>query len=69
MDSYTGSIYYLGAFALAAPTVKSNRAVAAVNANYWIEKDKRLSLGLYYSQQSLNAANGTTAMLTYTVGL
>jgi hypothetical protein len=34
-----------------------------------IEKDKRLSLGMYYSQQSLNASNGTTAMLTYTVGL
>ena len=68
-DNYTGSIYYLGAFALTAPAVKSNRAAAAVNASYWIEKDKRLSFGMYYSQQSLNAANGMTAMLTYTVGL
>jgi probable HAF family extracellular repeat protein len=69
VGNYTGSIYYLGGFALAAPTVKNNRAIAAVNASYLIEKDKRLSLGMYYSQQSLNASNGTTAMLTYTVGL
>ena len=69
VDNYTGSIYYLGAFALAAPTVKSNRAFAAANVSYLMEKDKRLSLGIYYSQQSLNAANGTTAMLTYTHGL
>ena len=69
LDDYTGSIYYLGAFALTAPTVKTNRAAAAVNASYWIEKDKRLSVGIYYTQQSLNTANGMAVMLNYTVGL
>ncbi len=55
--------------ALTAPTVKTNRAVASVNASYWIEKDTRLSLGIYYSQQSLNTSNCMTEMLTYTVGM
>jgi probable HAF family extracellular repeat protein len=69
IDSYSGSIYFLGAFNQAAPAIQKTRAFVAANTDYWIEKNQRVSLGVYYNQQSLNTANGVTAMLNYTVGL
>jgi probable HAF family extracellular repeat protein len=69
MDNYSGSIYYLGGFSMAAPAVQHTRAFVGANTDYWIEKNQRVSLGVYYNQQSLNTANGVTAMLNYTIGL
>ncbi len=69
IDSYSGSIYFLGAFNQAAPAIQKTRAFVAANTDYWIEKNQRVSLGVYYNQQSLNTANGITGMINYTVGL
>jgi probable HAF family extracellular repeat protein len=69
ISNYSGSIYYLGAFSLAAPSISQTRPFAAANADYWIEKNQRVSLGAYYNKQSLNTSNGITAMLNYTIGL
>jgi len=69
ISNYSGSIYYLGSFSYDAPSIQKTRSFASANADYWIEKNQRLSLGAYYNQQSLNTSNGITAMLSYTVGL
>jgi len=69
IDNYSGSIYYLGGFSIAAPTIQRTRAFVGANTDYWIEKNQRVSLGVYYNQQSLNTSNGVTAVLNYTVGL
>jgi probable HAF family extracellular repeat protein len=69
ISNNSGSIYYLGAYSLDAPTIRETRAVVAVNADYWIEKNQRISFSAYYNQQSLNTTDGITAMLYYTVGL
>ncbi|MDH6524785.1 autotransporter domain-containing protein, partial [Polynucleobacter sphagniphilus] len=69
ISNYSGSIYYLGAFSLAAPSIQKTRPFAAANADYWIEKNQRVSLSAYYNKQSLNTSNGITTMLTYTIGL
>ena len=69
VSNYSGSIYYLGGFSQNAPAIQNTRAFVAANADYWIEKNQRVSLGVYYNQQSLNTSNGITGMLNYTVGL
>ena len=69
MSNYSGSIYYLGDFSMTAPAILHTRAFVGANTDYWIEKNRRVSLGVYYNQQSLNTANGVTAMLNYTIGL
>jgi probable HAF family extracellular repeat protein len=69
ISNYSGSIYYLGAFSLTAPSIQKTRPFISANADYWIEKNQRVSLSTYYNQQSLNTSNGITTMLTYTVGL
>jgi probable HAF family extracellular repeat protein len=69
ISNYSGSIYYLGNFSLAAPTISQTRPFAAANADYWMEKNQRVSLSAYYNKQSLNTSNGITAMLNYTIGL
>jgi hypothetical protein len=69
ISNNSGSIYYLGAYSLDAPTIRQTRAVVAANADYWIENNQRISFSAYYNQQSLNTTDGITAMLYYTVGL
>jgi probable HAF family extracellular repeat protein len=69
ISNNSGSIYYLGAFSLAAPTISQTRPFVAANVDYWIEKNQRVSLSTYYNKQSLNTSNGITAILNYTVGL
>jgi probable HAF family extracellular repeat protein len=69
ISNYSGSIYYLGAFSLAAPSIQKTRPFVSANADYWVEKNQRVSLSAYYNQQSLNTSNGITTMLTYTIGL
>jgi probable HAF family extracellular repeat protein len=69
VSNYSGSIYYLGGFSLAAPTIQKTRAFVGANTAYWLDKNERVSLGVYYNQQSLNTSNGITAMLNYTIGL
>jgi probable HAF family extracellular repeat protein len=69
ISNYSGSIYYLGNFSLVAPTISQTRPFAAANADYWMEKNQRVSLSAYYNKQSLNTSNGITAMLNYTIGL
>jgi probable HAF family extracellular repeat protein len=69
ISNYSGSIYYLGAFSVAAPSIQNTRPFVAANADYWLEKNQRVSLGAYYNKQSLNTSNGITAMLNYTIGL
>jgi probable HAF family extracellular repeat protein len=69
ISNYSGSIYYLGAFSLTAPSIQKTRPFVSANADYWVEKNQRVSLGAYYNQQSLNTSNGITTMLTYTIGL
>ena len=69
ISNYSGSIYYLGNFSLAAPSITQTRPFVSANADYWVEKNQRVSLGAYYNQQSLNTSNGITTMLTYTIGL
>ncbi|MBT8595132.1 autotransporter outer membrane beta-barrel domain-containing protein [Polynucleobacter paneuropaeus] len=69
ISNYSGSIYYLGAFSLTAPSIQKTRPFVSANADYWIEKNQRVSLSTYYNQQSLNTSNGITTMLTYTIGL
>ena len=69
VSNYSGSIYYLGSFSLAAPSIQKTRAFVGANTAYWLDKNERVSLGMYYNQQSLNTSNGITAMLNYTIGL
>jgi len=69
ISNYSGSIYYLGNFSLTAPSITQTRPFVSANADYWVEKNQRVSLGAYYNQQSLNTSNGITTMLTYTIGL
>jgi hypothetical protein len=69
VSNYSGSIYYLGGFSLAAPSIQKTRAFVGANTAYWLAKNERVSLGMYYNQQSLNTSNGITAMLNYTIGL
>jgi hypothetical protein len=69
IDGYSGSIYFLGAFSQNAPAIQRTRAFVGANTDYWIEKNQRVSLSVYYNQQSLNTSNGITAMLNYTIGL
>ena len=69
ISNYSGSIYYLGAFSLTAPSIQKTRPFVSANADYWVEKNQRVSLSAYYNQQSLNTSNGITTMLTYTIGL
>ena len=69
VSNYSGSIYFLGGFSLAAPSIQKTRAFVGANSDYWLAKNERVSLGVYYNQQSLNTSNGVTAMLNYTIGL
>jgi probable HAF family extracellular repeat protein len=69
VSNYSGSIYYLGSFSLAAPSIQKTRAFVGANTAYWLDKNERVSLGVYYNQQSLNTSNGITAMLNYMIGL
>jgi hypothetical protein len=69
ISNNSGSIYYLGSYSLAAPVIRQTRTIVAANADYWIEKNQRISFSAYYNQQSLNTTDGITAMLNYTVGL
>jgi probable HAF family extracellular repeat protein len=69
ISNYSGSIYYLGAFSSAAPSISQTRPFVTASADYWVEKTQRVSLSAYYNKQSLNASNGITAMLNYTIGL
>jgi probable HAF family extracellular repeat protein len=69
ISNYSGSIYYLGGFSLTAPNITQTRPFVSANADYWVEKNQRVSLGAYYNKQSLNTSNGITAMLNYTIGL
>lgn len=64
----SGSIYYLGAFSMAAPSVSQTRPFVTANADYRVEKNQRVSLSAYYNEQSLNSGNGITAMLSYMIG-
>ena len=64
----SGSIYYLGAYSLAAPDMSETRHFVAANADYSFEKNQRVSLSAYYNKQSLNASHGTTATLNYMIG-
>jgi probable HAF family extracellular repeat protein len=64
----SGSIYYLGAYRLAAPDMSETRHFVAANADYSLEKNQRVSLSAYYNKQSLNASHGTTATLNYMIG-
>ena len=64
----SGSIYYLGAYSLAAPDMSETRHFVAANADYSLEKNQRVSLSAYYNKQSLNASHGTTATLNYMIG-
>ncbi len=68
VSNYSGSIYYLGGFSLAAPSIQKTRAFVGANTAYWLDKNERVSLGVYYNQQSLNTSNGITATLNYTIG-
>jgi probable HAF family extracellular repeat protein len=69
ISNYSGSIYYLGGFSLTAPNITQTRPFVSANADYWVEKNQRVSLCAYYNKQSLNSSNGITTMLTYTIGL
>ena len=69
ISKYSGTIDTLGAFNQTAPAIKKTRAFVAANTDYWLEKNQRVSFGVYYNQQSFNTANGITAMLSYTIGL
>jgi len=69
ISNYSGSIYYLGSFSLAAPSISQTLPFISANADYWVEKNQRARLSAYYYQQPLNTGNGTTIMLSYTVGL
>jgi probable HAF family extracellular repeat protein len=69
VSNYSGSIYFLSGFSLAAPSIQKTRAFVGANTAYWLDKNERVSLGMYYNQQSLNTSNGITAMLNYTIGL
>ena len=68
IDGYSGSIYYLGDFNMVGPSVDRTRAFVSANTDYWIANAQKISLGIYYNQQSLNSANGVTGMLSYTAG-
>jgi probable HAF family extracellular repeat protein len=69
VSNNSGSIYFLGSYSLAAPSIQKTRAFVGANTAYWLDKNERVSLGVYYNQQSLNTSNGITAMLNYTIGL
>ena len=64
----SGSIYYLGAYSLAAFDMSETRHFVAANADYSLEKNQRVSLSAYYNKQSLNSSHGTTATLNYMIG-
>lgn len=68
LSNNSGSIYFLGAFSVAAPAVRQTRAFAGSNLDYWLEKNQKVGLGLYFNQQSLNVSNSLSAMLQYTAG-
>jgi hypothetical protein len=68
IDGYSGSIYYLGDFNMVAPSLERTRAFVSANTDYWVANAQKISLGIYYNQQSLNSANGVTGMLSYTAG-
>lgn len=68
LSNNSGSIYFLGSFSVTAPTVRQTRAFAGSNLDYWLEKNQKVGLGLYYNQQSLNVSNSLSAMLQYTAG-
>jgi probable HAF family extracellular repeat protein len=68
ISNYSGSIYYLGAFSLEAPSISQTRLFVAANADYWIENNQRLSLSAHYKQQPLNTKDGMAVMLNYTKG-
>ena len=69
VSDYSGSIYFLGAFNLAAPRISQTRPFFAANADYWVDKNQRISLRAHYSKQSLSTSNGITAMLNYSIAL
>ena len=69
VSNYSGSTYYLGGFSLASSSIQKTRAFVGANTVYWLDKNERVSLGVYYNQKSLNTSNGMTAMLNYTIGL
>jgi len=66
ISNNSGSIYYLGGFSAAAPSIQKTRPFIAANADYWIEKNQRVSLGAYYNKQPLNTSDGITVLLNYT---
>jgi len=66
ISNNSGSIYYLGGFSAAAPSIQKTRPFIAANADYWIERNQRVSLGAYYNKQSLNTSDGITVLLNYT---
>jgi probable HAF family extracellular repeat protein len=68
-DLYVGTIESLSPFAIAAPTVQRTRAFAAVSSAYRITPTQQLSIGVHYSQQPLQQANGVTVMVRYSAAL
>jgi probable HAF family extracellular repeat protein len=68
-DLYVGTIESLSPFAIAAPTVQRTRAFAAVGSAYRITPTQQISIGVQYSQQPLQQANGVTVMVRYSAAL
>ena len=46
VSNNSGSIYYLGGFSLAAPSIQKTRAFVGANTAYWLDKNERVSLGV-----------------------
>ena len=68
-DGYAGTMEFLGPFIVAAPTVQRTRAFAAVSGAYRITSTQQLSIGVQYSQQPLQNANGVTVVVRYSAAL
>jgi probable HAF family extracellular repeat protein len=68
IDGYSGAINLLGDFSLPAPSTQRTRAFVSANSDYWIGSAQKISLGVYYNQQTLNDADGVTGLLSYTAG-
>ena len=68
-DPYLGTIEFLGPFAVAAPTVQRTRGFVSISGAYRLTPTQQLSVGVHYSQQPLQDANGVTVALRYTAAL
>ena len=68
-DGYSGTMDFLGPFALAAPTLQRTRAFAFLQGEYLLSAGKWLSLALHYNRQLLAPVNGVTLMLRYSAAL